>query len=461
MSSEPPLKPRKRDELERARRRQPFQGKDRLRLVFMAGGLLAAIVIFVWLRFGLDKKGDPDQVPEVDTQTQIGSDIQFPPVDLSIFDDVRDTSRTDRLLLESGPFLELLKISRALLPGHLDALESPRFPFENIEQNAATLRGVPFRERGKLIDLKIQQRVVDGPEETWALVETDEGNRYWYVTLKQPVELFGSGGNFVVTDGFFYKLYTHSTEDERVMAPLMVGREIRPSVRLAEPAKSLDLAVLADVRDADFYENRPIEDLGYWHLMNYVETLQFDAERIDKEFKQAQPLSRSSLQVILEDPSLKRGRPFLIYGRTVHAWNKANEENATRLPFSSHSFLFKYELADQYLRLVAPGKDSLNNLGLGTEMLAYFHKMWAYTDSNGQERRVPVFFVASFAKREIEKAPLEGQIVLAFIALFVIMLLGFSYLIRRDRKQAKVAAQSLHALRQRIRERDGRDPVKK
>jgi hypothetical protein len=454
MSSEPPLKPRKRDELERARRRQPFQGKDRLRLVFMAGGLLAAIAIFIWLRMGLDKKGDPDKVPEVGTQTQIGSDIQFPPVDMSIFEEVRDASTTDRLLLESGSFKQLLETSLGLLPGHLDALESPRFPFENIEKNAATLRGVPFRERGKLVDLKIQQRVVDGPTETWALVETDEGKRYWYVTLKEPEELFGSGGNYVVTDGFFYKLYTHSTEDERVTAPLMVGREIRPSVRRAEPVKSLNLGVLADVRDAEFFEVHPIEDSGYWHLMNFVETLQSDAPRIDTEFERAEPLSRSSLQVILEDPSLKRGRPYRIYGRTVHAWNKANEENPTRLPFSSHSFLFKYELGDQYLRLVAPGKDALNNLGLGTEMLAYFHKMWAYTDGKGNERRVPVFFVASFTEREIEKAPLEGQIVLAFIALFVIMLFGFTYLIRRDRKQAEAAAIGLQARRQRMRERD-------
>jgi hypothetical protein len=426
----------------------------------MAGGLLAAIAIFIWLRIGLDKKGDPDKVPEIGTQTQIGSDIQFPPVDLSIFESVRDTSSTDRLLLESGPFLELLKISRALLPGHLDALESPRFPFENIEQNASTLRGVPFRERGKLIDLKIQTRVVDGPEETWALVETDEGKRYWYVTFKQPEELFGSGGNYVVTDGFFYKLYTHSTDDERVTAPLMVGREIRPSVRKAEPATALDLGVLADVRDADFYEDRPIEDQGFWHLMNYVETLQPDAERIAKEFAQAEPLNRTSLQVILDNPSLKRGRPYKIYGRSVHSWNQANQENPTRLPFSSHSFLYKYELDDQYLRLVAPGKDSLNNLDLGTELLTYFHKMWAYTDGNGQERRVPVFFVASFAEREIEKAPLEGQIVLAFIALFVIMLVGFWYLIRRDRKQSEIAALGLVARRQRMRERAGRDQFK-
>lgn len=451
MSSEPPLKPRKRDELARARRRQPFQGKERLRLVFMAGGLIAVIGIFIWLRIGLQKEGDPNKVPK--TITQIGSDIQFPPVDLSIFEDVKDATNTDRVLLSSGPFEELLQISRALLPGHLDALESPRIPFDAIEQNSATLRGVPFRDRGKLLDLKIQQRVIDGPEETWALVETDEGKRYWFATLKQPEELFGTGGNFVVTDGFFYKLFTQSLDGERVTAPLLVGREIRPSVRRAEPAKQLDLGTLADVRDSDFYEKRPIEDAGYWHLMNFVETLQTEPDRIATEFERAEPLSRNTIKDLVAQPSLKRGRPYLIYGRTVHAWNKANEENPTRLPFSSHSFLFKYELGDQYLRLVAPGSDSLNDIDLGTEMLAYFHKMWAYTDGNNQERRVPVFFVASFAEREIDKAPLEGQIVIAFIALFVVMLLGFTFLIRRDRKQAEAAAEGLRARRQRMRER--------
>ena len=284
MSKDTSPRPNKRDQLEHARRRQPFQGKERLRLVFMALGLMAAIGIFLWLRAGLNKKGDPNKVPEIDTEYQIGSDIQFPPVDMTMFDSVRDDSTTDRLILEPDAFPKMLKVSSALLQGHLDALGSPRFPFENIEQNAKTLRGAPFRERGEVLDLKTEKRTVDGPEETWALIKTDEGNRLWYVTLKQPEELFGIGGNFVVLDGFFYKLYTRSVDGERVTAPLLAGRGVRPSVRPAEPAKELDLTILADVRDADFYEEHPIEDLGFWHLMNFVETLQDEPERVTTEF---------------------------------------------------------------------------------------------------------------------------------------------------------------------------------
>ena len=68
MSTETPPKVSKRDQLERARRRQPFQGKERLRLVFMALGLVAAIGIFLWLRSSLGKSGDPEDVPEIETE---------------------------------------------------------------------------------------------------------------------------------------------------------------------------------------------------------------------------------------------------------------------------------------------------------------------------------------------------------------------------------------------------------
>ena len=42
------------------------------------------------------------------------------------------------------------------------------------------------------------------------------------------------------------------------------------------------------------------------------------------------------------------------------------------------------------------------------------------------------------------------------IGLFVIMLVGFGWLIRRDRKQAEAAAASLRARRQRMRDKNAR-----
>lgn len=447
------LKRSKREELERLRRRQPFQGKERLRLVFMVVGLAAAIGIFVWLQSGLSGDGDPNKTPGGgNTNFNVGAEINFPPVDMELLAEVKDDSSTDRLLLEAAPFSELLKLSKALLPGHLDALGSPRFPFENIEANASQLRGSPFRERGAVLDLSIERRTIDGPEETWVLLETDEGNRYWFATLKAPTELFTSGGNYVVTDGFFYKLYTRRAEDDRVTAPLLVGRELRPSVREAEPAKSVDAVRLADVRDADFFEETEVEDDGYWHLMNVAANLFLDEERMAAEFERAAPLDRSEVKTLAETPELYRGQPYRIFGRSVKSWTKACQENELRLGFSSHTFLMKYELGDQYIRLVAPGAEVLDDLGLGVEMLAYFHKMWAYIDGDGNARRVPVFFVSGFRERSIDRSPLEGQLVLGFIGLFVVMVVGFTWLVRRDRRQSEAAAHVLRERRRQMRE---------
>lgn len=445
----------KRDQLEYARRRQPFQGKERLRLVFMAGGLLAAIGIFLWLNSGLKGKVDPELTPPTETVGRIGSDIRFPPIGPDMFVTVRDSSTTDRLILEPDPFALALKMGDQLLAGHLDELGSPELEFEDLEQNAATLRSLAFRVRGEVVDLSFERRSVDGPEETWALLKVDEENHVWFVCQNPPDDLFGLGGNYVVVDGFFYKIYSRTVEDERITAPLLVGREIQPSVRVAEPAVELDYGILADVRDAEFFEQHPVEDVGYWHLMNFVTTLQKDDARIAADFERATPLDRKALEVILEDPSLRRGQPFKIYGRSVKSWNLANDENEIRLNWSSHSFLSKYELGTQYIRLVAPGQGVLDDLNLSSEMLAYFHKMWAYTDGNDQERRVPIFFVAAFEDRELAASPLEGQIVLGFIALFVIMLIGFGWLIRRDRQQAEAAALRLRERRQKTREQRG------
>ena len=61
--------------------------------------------------------------------------------------------------------------------------------------------------------------------------------------------------------------------------------------------------------------------------------------------------------------------------------------------------------------------------------------------------------MASFRERDLPRSALEGQIVIAFIGLFVVMLIGFGMLIRRDRRQAEQAASALRARRQRMREK--------
>lgn len=464
MSDPRESRPSKREQLAKMQRTQPFQGKERIRLVAMVGGLVFVIGLFLWIRFASGgDSGDPDAVAESTEQYSLGADIQFPEVDAELLAEVEDDESVDRVELEPGPFSMLLKAGRGLLPGHLEVMGSPRLPFADVRERSDQFRGLAFQERGEVRFLEIYARAIGEADETWALIRTDEGEEYWYVSLIPPTELFGPGGNYVVTEGFYFKLYTRSFENqdgerERVTAPLLVGRELRPSVRKIEPVMEVDPLVLAGVRDAEFREDRPLEDAGYWHLMSYARNLREDQDRVAQEWQEAVPLDAQAIRTLVDQPGLYRGRPFRLYGRTTYSFWRACGENPLRLKYASHGFLYKWELDDQYIRLAAPGRTSdarsiLENIGLNSELLVYFHKMWAYVDKDDQPRRVPVFVVASMQPRETKRSPLEREIVLVFLGLFALGLVGFAWLIRRDRKQAEVAAAALRARRRRA----GRD----
>jgi hypothetical protein len=452
MSPHQPPNPSKRDQLSEIRRKSPLQRGERIRLILMTGGLLTVIALFLFIKSC--GSGDPSLTPDdaLDTQTA-GVKTQFPPVDLEQLKEVKDATTTDRLILEYAPFKNLLVMSKALWPGHLESIGNPGLDFENIVGNSADLRGSPVKLRGKLLDLSTDRRTVDGPEETWAHIQTDEGHHFWYVALNPPpLDLFTFGGNYVVVEGFYFKLHTRNDElGNKLTAPLLVGQGIRPSVRRATPALDIDLVLLADVVDSQFGDTDKIDGEGYWHLMNYAQTLVHDEERYFNEFDSAAPLNKTLLAEIAANPRLYRGKAVSIFGDPVRTWTTAAEENPLRLSYHSHTFLYKYEFGDQYVLLETPGKDAFRGLGLDRDSLAFFLRLWAYEDGDGNKRRVPVFVAAGSRPREHKTSLLESQIMQVFLALFTVLVIGFGWLIRRDKHQAKAAAFSLRQRRNRER----------
>jgi hypothetical protein len=450
MTPHQPNQPSKRDQLAEIQRRAPLQRGERIRIGLMTGGLMVVIALFLFIKgCGV---GDPSQTPDEAVDTQVdGIEVRFPPIDLEQLAEVKDQTSIDRRILEPAPFASLLLMSKALYPGHLESVGNPGLDFENIETNSADLRGTPTKLRGKLLDLKIQRRAGDGPEETWAHIQTDEGHHFWYVALNPPpVDLFTFGGNYVVIEGFYFKIYTQDDENgAKLTAPLLVGRGIRPSVRPAPPVKQIDMVLLSDVVDSQFGEDDKINGEGYWHLMNFVDTLAKDEKRYFEEFDTATPLNKKLLTAISADPKLFRGQAITIFGDPVRTWTTASEENPLRISHNSHTFLYKYEFGDQYVLLETLGKDAFRGLGLNRDSLAYFLRLWAYEDGDGNQRRVPVFVVAGSRPRLHATSLLESQIMQGFLALFTVLVLGFGWLIRRDKRQAKVAAQELRTRRKR------------
>lgn len=454
MTSSTPPKSSKREELERLKRRTPLQRRERVRLILMSAGLVLAVGIFLYIRTKTAPKEFRLPGPITEEQAQ-ANNMLFPPVDVDALAEVKDSTSSERLILESAPFSSLLRLSQALVPGHLDALGSPTLDFENAQANSSELRGTPYRLRGDVRDFRRQQRTIEGPEEIWTWIRTDEGKNFFYVSLREPKELFGSDGMFVVVEGFYYKMYTQVFEGEKITAPLLVGRGLRPSVRKAEPATQLDFGILADVRDDDFHEYSEVEDDGYWHLMNYASTLAADEARYEEEFANATYFNKSLLVDISADPEPYRGKSMILYAKPVIEWTEACPENSMRLRNHSHAFVNKYEFGDQLIRIAAPGREAFKGLGLNHEMLGYFVRMWAFEDGKGNQRRTPVFVIAGVRERNIPPSLLESQIMQAFLLLFVVFVVGFVILIRRDKQQAQQAIQDLRDRRRRSKQGDG------
>ncbi|MBC8406744.1 MAG: hypothetical protein H8E15_16130 [Planctomycetes bacterium] len=450
MTSSTPPKLSKKEELERLKRRGPLQRRERVRLVLLTAGLGLAIGVFLYIQNRpLDK--DDFRLPGPITEDQAGPvDVVFPPVDIDELAEAKDATASERLVLESLPFSRLLSLSQSLHPGHLDAIGSPTLDFETVEANSKEIRGTPYRLRGDVKDLRIQKRAVDGPEETWTWIRTDEGKDFFYVSLNPPEELFGSDGMYVVVEGFYYKIYSQLIEGEKVTAPLLVGRGLRPSVHKDPPATNLDFALLGRVKDDVFGGRTEIEDAGYWHLLNFVSTLATDEKRYDEEFDNAVHFDKKLLLALAADPAPYRGKALKLYGKPVLEWSEASPENPQRLRFGSHAFLNKYEFGDQFVRIAAPSRDAFKGLGLRHELLGYFLRMWAFEDKEGNQRRTPVFVIAGVRERKIETSMLESQIMQVFLTLFLVFVIGFVYLIRRDKKQAQQAIIELRERRKRF-----------
>ena len=448
MTSSKSPKTSKREELERLKRRSPLEKRERVRLILMVGGLALAIGIFIFIQIQTKPKEFrlPGPITEADAQD---SSMWFPQLDIDSLATVKDSNASERLILESEPFGELLRKSENLQPGHLDALGSPELDFDNVEANSIELRGSPYRLRGDVKDFRRQQRVIEGPEEYWSWIRTDEGKDFFYVSSNEPTELFGSEGMFVVVEAFYYKLYTQVFEGQKITAPLLVGRGMRPSVRKAEPIKELDWGVLGKVRDDEFYATNDVEEAGYWHVTNYALTLAKDEQRFDEVFDNAEYFNSKMLVSIIADPAPFRGKPVILYGRTVKEWTKACPENPLRLRDHSHAFIHKYELDDHLLRITAPGREAFRGLGLNHELLGFFVRLWAYEDTKGQQRQTPVFVIAGVRERVIEKSLLESQIMQAFLLLFFVFVIGFVVLMQRDKIQAQKAIQELRNRRRR------------
>lgn len=427
------------------------QKRDQVRLIALV--VLLALVLVIYFMAGQRPEAPPDVAPTPD----IASQIALPPVGELDLSTVADATPEQRVLLEAEPFRELARLARALLGAHLEALDEPAIPFERLPAEAAALRGGAFRLRGELRHAEPRVRAAGLPEETWCWIRDAGGRDCFYVSVNPPEEALAPGG-WVLADGYFFKVYSQSIGGQRIEAPLLVGRQIVPSVPLAAPAEEIDLALLAEVRDDRFGDDRPLDPTGLWHLVGHAALAGADQARLRAEFAGAPELDMDLLRELAARPELFRGKPFRVPGRVPQdpRWTGSMPagENPLRVRRLHAAWLGNtLVFGHNPIHLVA-GDDYAFDAVEAQVYLGWFLQLKGYIDREDAPRRAPVFVIAGAEPAPPPPPSFLDRFMLVFIGCGAVLAALVYGLARRDRAQAQVAAQALRERRHRNAKRD-------
>jgi len=413
--------------------------RDQVRLAALGFTLVLVLVVFFALsRTFREEAGEADTGSNEEPQ----STLLLPPVDKAALSGIQDARSEDRFLLEPEAFRSLARSARTLLPAHLRLLHEPSLPFDSLEEKAPSLRGEPFRQRGELLDLQTLIRTAGGPRESWCWIRTDAGRDIFFVALEEPKELFASQ-NYVVADGYFFKIYTRVLDGKRVTAPLLVGRELRPSFRPAPPTSEVDMDLLARVKDHRLGQKGPPDSDGLWHLLNVARTVGQSKEELENRFRDALVLDKDLFKNLAQEPSLYRGRPFVIECRVVDSWYEAAGENPLREDFLTYGLAGNLNWPPNPIEVILPGKMTLPARGAKNNarvFLGWFLQLEGYEGSDGMYL-MPDFVVAG--ERPVppqEAPPWMHQLMVGFLAAAVLLGLFLTWMIRRDRKESRALA---------------------
>lgn len=421
---------------------QQVSRSEKQRLAVLVVGLLLVVSVFVMLQNNLQ------QIPaeEETRQPQIQSAIAPPPVDFELLSGVKDSTPSERLILEPEPFRHLTRVAVGLQRGHLRALGNPELPFDELETSAASLRGKPFRVRGELLHYETLKRAADAPPEYWTWLKTDSGQDVFFVSMRPPDDLFNEE-NFIKADGFFFKYYSWKIpEGERLEAPLMIGRQFVPSYREAAATMEIDYGLLADIRTPAMGSVEGPNEKAKWHLLNVARTVAADETPLEERFADAPVLKLSILTELAAQPSVFRGKPMIVSGVISDEWAEELQENPLRLEWETNIYLRNLGFGDNLVRIIAPGRLPRREEGIGSgehQYFGWFQQLESYLDTRSEPRRAPVFVVAGVRWIDVPPPTWIQQLMLGFLGLALALGFIIYMMIRRDKRKAEEMSKRL------------------
>ncbi|PCJ53056.1 MAG: hypothetical protein COA70_10365 [Planctomycetota bacterium] len=419
--------------------------KEKRKLIMSAVGIVLCAVLI----FGVNKKAAEMTETEPDSWVQ-ETDYRYllKDIDPDILAEIKDSTADERRVLEKAPKAAVIKAAKALVGSWLYYLGEPAFPFAAGIEGANHARGKPFRMRGKIVD---RREIGSGEEkEVWWILKTAEGETFRYIDISaaDSIELTE---NFVLADGYFFKYLDMDFEEKSFMAPVFIGRELRPSFAPAVPITEPSLEFLTNVRDHPIgTHNNPTKldrDPYLWHLLNVARTVGHDKKLHAKAIEDAIVLDENTLKALAKNPAIFRGRMFELGGMVREASKNQLGENPLREENISSAWIRNDLVGTNLTHLKAPGVFDFGENKGPIIYHGYFLMLWAYEDTKKNRLRTPVFVVIDAEAQEKITPPFAGQIVLMFLVIAIVIGIFLFLLIKRDKKASDVALTKVAARR--------------
>jgi len=368
----------------------------------MAGVVVACMAYAFTLLDALEQvDNDPDLILE--------KIVLVPQLDDKLLAAARDDTRPKRLLVEAEPLKHLLAKSIDVGPTVAAALHIPAemVPVETLREEPEEWRHRWLWYEGKLTRLS-------GPRDGHpisdysiyeATIELEDGNSVLTAFSVVPSEKL-TVGDWVRTEGYFFKLRDQTYPRKLDKAPMLVGRTIEHDHEDWSAVTEIDPKVFQDFDDSGFYPGtlpfRRVEEdqtEQLWHLGAFVRDTAND--RTFAQWRKIEALSLAEPYDRLRENKIARGEPMRVFGTLIRRQTIAAPANPANIKFWTAVWIQAHGFGGHLIPIWVPKKVDELPLRAQLEVRGHYYRWFVY-DAKSNRLRVPLFVAADLDMFELD-----------------------------------------------------------
>lgn len=420
-----------------------------LRLAF-AGGVFA-FIFYVALFFESspdDKR--PTAAPEIL--------VPVPSLDDALLDTVRDTTRDERLVLESQPFQHLLQVALDVVPSVAHALGMPDepVPLAVVQEDPQRWHRRWLWYEGVVEDLTGPRdgHPVKGRSIYEATIRLADGQHVIAAfTIPPPDDVFR--GSWARVEGFMLKLRDTTYPIEVQRAPLLVGRAIQRDYEDWAPVTSIDPQLLAKIDNSNFWPGsqtwQSVDDdqcEALWHLGAYARDTA--STRTFADWRKFGTLNVHDTLPLLTANKVQPGQPIRLLGTLIRRTTIAAPANPAGIKHWTVAWMQVRDFGGHVIPVWVPKRVADLPERIDLEVRGFYYRWYVYETLDGTRLHVPLFIAADLDPFRLEIDGVASWLS-GVLATFVIGCMGLAWWIQRRWAKSSLEHQRHLDARRRLR----------